>query len=160
MEAPQQPTGSPGAFMNGLEQGFAQSYGDRLRGARKGARADQDASEVERICSARTLEERMQRMAEFRRGRWYQLGAICTSAVAGVGLGMVAQGVADVRVAGVPVMGVLGLGGIAAGAAIDESLTTRAFFAVGGTMFTIGTIAYAYMHPLPAVPDAQNGGAP
>ena len=38
--------------------------------------------------------------------------------------------------------------------------TTRAFFAVGGTMFTIGTIAYAYMHPLPAAPDAQNGGAP
>ena len=49
------------------------------------------------------------------------------------------EGAARTAVAGVP--------GILAGALLDESVVTRATFAVGGTMFMVGATAYALINP-------------
>ena len=51
------------------------------------------------------------------------------------------------RMAGVPVTAVAGAPGVLAGALLDESVVTRAVFAVGGTMFMVGATAYALIHP-------------
>ena len=51
------------------------------------------------------------------------------------------------RIGGAPVTAVAGVPGIIAGALLDESVVTRAVFAVGGTMFMVGATTYALIHP-------------
>lgn len=89
------------------------------------------------------------RMAEYRRGKWYHLGAVVASACSGLAAGYLAQKTLDLRLRGVPVMAVAGVPGLAFGATLDESMAARASLAVGGTMFSVGTITYALTHPLP-----------
>lgn len=127
------------------EEGYAQ----RLAAARDDARKAADKADAQRICSARDADEMGRRMAEYRRGSLLQLGAVVASAASGVALGYMFQRNVDVRPGGVPAAAALGLPGILFGAILDESMAARASLAVGGTMFSVGTMIYAHCHPLP-----------
>lgn len=127
-----------------------QSFFSRLATAQEDARkAAEDARKAadeaagQRICSARDREEMGQRMAEYRRGSLLQLGAVVVSAASGVALGYAFQKNVDVRLKGVPVGAVLGVPGVVFGTRLDESMAARASLAVGGAMFTVGTVLYA-----------------
>ena len=87
------------------------------------------------------------RMAEYRRGRWYHIGAVAGSAAAGFTVGYDAQRFADWRLGGVPMAAVAGVPGVVAGVMLDESVVTRSVFAVGGTMYIVGATTYALTHP-------------
>ena len=46
-------------------------------------------------------------------------------------------------------MAVAGLPGVIAGTIVDEGIATRAYFVVGGTMFSVGATTYALLNPRP-----------
>ncbi len=150
-EHPQVETAS--AFLLKLREGIRQDlnneYAERLRQAREKIRQAQDLADAQRICASQEQEQMAARMAEYRRGRWYHLGAVVASAASGLAVGYLAQKTVDLRVRGVPVAAVAGLPGVILGAQLDEGMAARASLAVGGTMFTVGTITYALFHPLP-----------
>lgn len=146
-----EPGDSPGRFINrvgdGVRAELEQSYAQRLVEARQQMREEQDRADADRICSDTAL--RAQRMAEYRRGRWYEIGGIAASAVSGFTAGFLAQRQADLRPLGVPVMAIAGLPGVVTGAAVDEGVATRAYFVVGGTMFSVGATTYVLLNPRP-----------
>lgn len=129
--------------MNAEFEEKEQNYTNRLAAAREDARKAADEAAGQRICSARDREEMGQRMAEYRRGSLLQLGAVVVSAASGVALGYAFQKNVDVRLKGVPVGAVLGVPGLVFGTRLDESMAARASLAVGGAMFTVGTVLYA-----------------
>ncbi len=147
-----EPGDSPGRFINRIGEGvradLEESYTERLLHARQEMREEQDRIDAERICSVEAL--KVQRMGEYRRGRWYQLGGIAASAVSGFTSGYFAQRQADLRPLGVPLMAVTGLPGVVVGALLDEGVATRAVFVLGGTMFSVGAATYTLLHPRPA----------
>ena len=149
---------SAGAFLIKLREGIRQElnfeYADRLRQAREQIRQAQDLADAQRICASQEQEQMAARMAEYRRGRWYHLGAVVASAASGLAVGYLAQKTVDLRVRGVPVAAVGGVPGLVLGAQLDEGMAARASLAVGGVMFTLGTITYALFHPLP--PEEKN----
>lgn len=144
---------SPGGFVSEIRrevrQELEQDYEQRLWAAREAIRKAQDIADGHKICASRTEEQMAARMAEYRRGKWYHLGAILASAVSGLGIGYLAQKNIDLRLRGVPVMSLAGLPGVAFGVFLDEGMAVRAALAVGGTMFTVGTYTYVMFHPLP-----------
>lgn len=146
--------GTPGNFINDIESGVRQDYSARLNTARQQIREARDQAAAEKICAQKATAEMTQRMAEYRRGRWYQVSAVVTSAASGFAAGYHTQKNADLRLAGAPVTAVAGLPGVLAGALLDESMVTRATFAVGGTMFMLGATTYVLVHP------QDQGGAP
>ena len=152
------PSGTPGTFINDIEDGVRQDYAGRLEAARKQVREATDRADAERICAQQANADTVRRMAEYRRGRWYDVGAV----VAGAGIGFVTgyqlQKRADLRVSGAPVMMIAGLPGIAAGALLDEHVVTRAVFAVGGTMYMVGALTYALVHPQSGQTGQGEGG--
>jgi hypothetical protein len=129
--------------MNAEFQEKEQNYASRLAAAKEDARKAADEAAGQRICSARDREEMGQRVAEYRRGSLLQLGAVVVSAASGVALGYAFQKNVDVRLKGVPVGAVLGVPGVVFGTRLDESMAARASLAVGGAMFTVGTVLYA-----------------
>ncbi len=129
--------------MNAEFQEKEQNYASRLAAAKEDARKAADEAAGQRICSARDREEMGQRMAEYRRGSLLQIGAVVVSAASGVALGYAFQKNVDVRLKGVPVGAVLGVPGVVFGTRLDESMAARASLAVGGAMFTVGTVLYA-----------------
>lgn len=129
--------------MNAEFQEKEQNYATRLAAAKEDARKAADEAAGQRICSARDREEMGQRMAVYRRGSLLQLGAVVVSAASGVALGYAFQKNVDVRLKGVPAGAVLGVPGVVFGARLDESMAARASLAVGGAMFTVGTVLYA-----------------
>jgi hypothetical protein len=150
-----------GAFVNRarrdiraeMEAEFAEreeSYAERLENAKNEARKAADEADGQRICSSKDREEMGRRMGEYRRGSLMQLGAVVASAATGAMLGYAFQSNVDVRIKNVPAAAVLGLPGVVLGARLDESLAARAALAVGGTMFSIGTMVYAHCHPQPS----------
>jgi len=148
---------SPGALLASIREGIRkdvraeidEDYTERLRAAHNDVRKAQDLADVRKICAEKEQEQMIARMAEYRRGHWYHLGAIVGSACSGFIVGYLAQKNLDIRLRGVPMMAVGGLPGVAFGAALDESMAARASLAVGGAMFTVGTITYAKLNPLP-----------
>lgn len=138
---------TPGRFMNDIEAGVRKDFSSRLESARKQVREARDRADAEKICAQRSTEEMTRRMAEYRRGRWYDVGAVVTSAATGFTAGYHTQKNADLRIGGAPVTVVAGVPGLLAGALLDEGVVTRAVFAVGGTMFMVGATAYALIHP-------------
>ena len=144
---------SAGAFLVKLREGIRQEldhhYAERLRQAREQVRQAQDLADAQRICASQEQEQMAARMAEYRRGKWYHLGAVVASAASGFAVGYLAQKTVDLRVRGVPVAAAGGLPGLVLGARLDEGMAARASLAVGGTMFTVGTITYVLFHPLP-----------
>jgi hypothetical protein len=145
--ADDQPPGSPGKFLNDIEAGVRKDFSARLESARAQIREARDKADAEKICAQKANEEMTRRMAEYRRGRWYDVGAVVTSAASGFTAGFHTQKNADLRIGGAPVTAVAGVPGIIAGALLDESVVTRAVFAVGGTMFMVGATTYALIHP-------------
>ena len=145
--ADDQPPGSPGKLLNDIEANVRKDFSARLESARAQVREARDKADAEKICAQKANEEMTRRMAEYRRGRWYDVGAVVTSAASGFSAGYHTQKNADVRIGGAPVTAVAGVPGIIAGALLDESVVTRAVFAVGGTMFMVGATAYALIHP-------------
>ena len=141
------PGNTPGNFINDIEAGVRQDFSARLETARKKVREARDQADAERICAQKATAEMTQKMAEYRRGRWYDVAAIVTSAATGFTAGYQTQKHADLRLGGAPVTAVAGVPGILAGALLDESVVTRATFAVGGTMFMVGATAYALINP-------------
>jgi hypothetical protein len=77
------PGGTPGNFINDIEAGVRQDFSARLESARKQVRDARDKAAAEKICSQKATEEMTRRMAEYRRGRWYDVGAVVTSAASG-----------------------------------------------------------------------------
>ncbi len=142
---------TPEAFINHIEAGVRKEFAAQVEDIRRQLREARDKAEAERICGQNATAEMTRRMAEFRRGRWYDIGAVVTSAVTGFAVGYQTQKFADLRLGGVPVAAVAGVPGILAGALLDEHVVTRATFAVGGTMYMVGATTYALIHP-------QNGG--
>ena len=145
--ADDQPPGSPGKFINDIQAGMRKEFTARIETVRAQVREARDRADAEKICAQKANEEMTRRMAEYRRGRWYDVGAVVTSAASGFSAGYHTQKNADVRIGGAPVTAVAGVPGIIAGALLDESVVTRAVFAVGGTMFMVGATAYALIHP-------------
>ena len=145
--ADDQPPGSPGKLLNDIEASVRKDFSARLESARAQVREARDKADAEKICSQKATEEMTRRMAEYRRGRWYDVGAVVTSAASGFTAGYHTQKNADIRVGGAPVTAVAGVPGIIAGALLDESVVTRAVFAVGGTLFMVGATTYALLHP-------------
>ena len=138
---------SPEKFMNDIEAGVRKDFSARLETARKQVREARDRADAEKICAQKSTEEMTRRMAEYRRGRWYDVGAVVTSAASGFAAGYHTQKNADLRIGGAPVTVVAGVPGLIAGALLDESVVTRAVFAVGGTMFMVGATTYALINP-------------
>lgn len=130
-----------------LEQEYERSYQDRLKSAQVEARKAQDQAEYARVCSAKEREEGVRRLAEFRRGKWYELSFIAGSAVAGLVAGYSFQRMVDVRLGGLPAGALAGVPGIGFGLKLDESVAARAVLFVGGTMFSAGTFVYTHCHP-------------
>ena len=145
--ADDQPPGSPGKLLNDIEANVRKDFSARLESAWAQVREARDKADAEKICAQKANEEMTRRMAEYRRDRWYDVGAVVTSAASGFSAGYHTQKNADVRIGGAPVTAVAGVPGIIAGALLDESVVTRAVFAVGGTMFMVGATAYALIHP-------------
>jgi len=146
-DEPSKPGRSPGTEINDIEASVRKDFTSRLESARAQVREARDKADAEKICAQKATEEMTRRMAEYRRGRWYDVGAVVTSAASGFTAGYHTQKNADMRIAGAPVTAVAGVPGIVAGALLDESVVTRAVFAVGGTMFMVGATAYALIHP-------------
>jgi hypothetical protein len=148
-EYEREPGDTPGRFINkvaaGVRSDLEQGYMERLVQARKEMREEQDLADARFICERD--DAMAQRMAEYRRGRWFHLGGIAASAVSGFSAGFLAQRQADFRPGGVPLMAVAGLPGVITGAALDEDMATRAFFVVGGTMFSAGATTYTLLNP-------------
>ena len=101
-------------------------------------------------------------VSEIRRGDIWDNIITAASAIAGVAAGYLSHKALDVRVAGVPVNGVAGVVGIAAGAWLDTTLTTRNVLFTGGSCFASGSVLYALTHPaqigpLQANPANNNG---
>ena len=146
-EEPSRPGRTPGTEINDIEASVRRDFTSRLESARAQVREARDKADAEKICAQKATEEMTRRMAEYRRGRWYDVGAVVTSAASGFTAGYHTQKNADMRIAGAPVSAVAGVPGIIAGALLDESVVTRAVFAVGGTMFMVGATTYALIHP-------------
>lgn len=146
-DEPSKPGRSPGTEINDIEASVRKDFTSRLESARAQVREARDKADAEKICAQKANEEMTRRMAEYRRGRWYDVGAVVTSAASGFTAGYHTQKNADMRIGGAPVTAVAGVPGIVAGALLDESVVTRAVFAVGGTMFMVGATAYALIHP-------------
>jgi len=146
-DEPSKPGRSPGTEINDIEASVRKDFTSRLESARAQVREARDKADAEKICAQKATEEMTRRMAEYRRGRWYDVGAVVTSAASGFTAGYHTQKNADMRIGGAPVTAVAGVPGIVAGALLDESVVTRAVFAVGGTMFMVGATAYALIHP-------------
>ena len=119
----------------------------RLESARQQIREATDRADAERICAQKANDEMVARMAAYRRGRWYDVGAVVGSAATGFVCGYQLQSVADLRIGGAPVMALAGLPGVIAGIRLDEHVVTRAAFAVGGTMYMVGALTYTLVHP-------------
>ena len=145
--ADDQPPGSPGKFINDIEAGMRKEFTARLESVRAQVREARDRVDAEKICAQKANEEMTRRMAEYRRGRIYDVAAVVTSAASGFTAGYHTQKHADLRIGGAPVAAVAGVPGVLAGALLDESVVTRSVFAVGGTMFMVGATAYALIHP-------------
>lgn len=139
--------GTPGTFINDIESSVRQEYAARFESARQQIREATDRAAAERICAQKADAETVERMAEYRRGRWYDVGAVVASATSGFVIGYQLQRKADLRIAGAPVMMIAGVPGILAGAVLDEHVVTRAVFAVGGTMYMVGALTYVLAHP-------------
>ena len=146
-ETKQPPGQSPGELLNDIEASVRKDFSSRLESARAQVREARDRADAEKICAQKANEEMTRRMAEYRRGRWYDVGAVVTSAATGFAAGYQTQKNADLRIGGAPLIAVAGVPGVIAGALLDESVVTRAVFAVGGTMFMVGATAYALIHP-------------
>ena len=145
--ADDQPPGSPGKLLNDIEASVRKDFSARLESARAQVREARDKADAEKICAQKANEEMTRRMAEYRRGRLHDVAAVVTSAASGFTAGYHTQKNADLRIGGAPVAAVAGVPGIIAGALLDESVVTRAVFAVGGTMFMVGATTYALIHP-------------
>ena len=141
------PGKSPGTEINDIEASVRKDFTSRLESARAQVREARDKADAEKICAQKATEEMTRRMAEYRRGRWYDVGAVVTSAATGFTAGYHTQKHADLRIGGAPVSAVAGVPGVLAGALLDESVVTRAVFAVGGTMFMVGATTFALTHP-------------
>jgi len=145
--ADDQPPGSPGKFINDIEAGVRKQLTARIESVRAQVREARDRADAEKICAQKANEEMTRRMAEYRRGRLYDVAAVVTSAASGFTAGYHTQKHADLRIGGAPIAAVAGVPGVLAGALLDESVVTRSVFAVGGTMFMVGATAYALIHP-------------
>ena len=136
---------TPGQFINnvrdGVRQDLERDYVKRLADARAEVRHARDTADAEYVCAVRA--ELGTRMAEYRRGHWYDLGAIVTSGISGFVAGYIIQKKADVRIKGAPVLAIAGIPGLVAGTILDESMTARASLAVGGALFLVGTATAA-----------------
>lgn len=138
---------SPESFMKDFEASVSKKFLTQMEDLRQQVRDARISADTERICGQKATAEMMTRMAEYRRGRWYHVGAVVTSAAAGFAIGYHTQKFADWRPGGVPVAAIAGVPGIIAGARLNESVVTRSVFAVGGTMYVIGATTYALTHP-------------
>ena len=141
------PGKSPGTEINDIEASVRKDFTSRLESARAQVREARDKADAEKICAQKATDEMTRRMAEYRRGRWYDVGAVVTSAATGFTAGYHTQKHADLRIGGAPIAAVAGVPGVLAGALLDESVVTRAAFAVGGTMFMVGATTFALTHP-------------
>ena len=153
---------TPGKFINdvrdGVRQDLERDYVKRLADARAEVRRAQDQADAEYVCAVR--EEMGARMAEYRRGHWYDLGAIVTSGISGFVAGYIIQKKTDVRIKGAPVVALAGIPGIVAGTILDESMTARASLAVGGALFMVGTATAAATGSCACQAPKQEGVAP
>jgi hypothetical protein len=142
---------SPESFIKSVQAGVRKEFLAEVEDLRQQVREARAKAEAERICGQTATAEMTARMVEYRRGRWYHVGAVVASAATGFAIGYHTQRFADWRPGGFPVAAVAGVPGLIAGARLNESVVTRSVFAVGGAMYIIGTTTYALTH-------AEGGG--
>lgn len=130
-----------------VEERYRKSYAGRLKAARDKQRDMEVALDAERVRAATSREDAARQIAEIKRGSTVNLLEVCGSGILGAGLGVLAQREFDVRYMGVPLMGLLGAAGVGLGVYLKEDFGLRAVFAVGGAMYTAGTVIYALMRP-------------
>ena len=96
--ADDQPPGSPGKFINDIEAGMRKEFTARIESVRAQVREARDRADAEKICAQKANEEMTRRMAEYRRGRIYDVAAVVTSAASGFTAGYHTQKHADLRI--------------------------------------------------------------
>ena len=95
--ADDQPPGSPGKFINDIEAGMRKEFTARMESVRAQVREARDRADAEKICAQKANEEMTRRMAEYRRGRLYDVAAVVTSAASGFTAGYHTQKHADLH---------------------------------------------------------------
>ena len=142
---------TPEAFIKDIQAGARKEFLAQVDDLREQLREARVKADAERICGQQATAEMTARMAEYRRGRWYHVGAVVTSAAAGFAIGYNTQKFADWRPHGIPATAIAGVPGLVAGARLNEDVVTRSVFAVGGAMYILGTSTYVLTH-------AEDGG--
>ena len=95
-----------------------------------------------------SVEEVSEKVDQIRRGTWLDNLMLGGAAVAGAVLGYKAQEMIDIRANGVPVTGLLGLGGVIPGVAMNRTLTARNVVGLGGLLFLAGAGLYTSANPI------------
>jgi hypothetical protein len=74
---------TPESFIKGIEAGVEKKFTAQMEDLRRQVRDARDQASAERICGQKATAEMTARMGEYRRGRWYHVGAVVGSAVTG-----------------------------------------------------------------------------
>jgi len=109
------------------------------------------------IFEAESVEEATEKVETLRRGTWVDNLILGGSAVVGVFLGYKVQKTIDIRAKGVPVAGLLGLGGIVPGLTMSRTLTARNTLGLGGLLFLAGAGLYTSTNPVVEADDQDEG---
>jgi len=100
------------------------------------------------IFESESVEEVAEKVDKIERGTWFDNLMLGGSAIAGVVLGYKLQELIDIRARGVPVTGLLGLGGVVPGLAMESTLTARNVVGLGGLLFLTGAGLYTSTHAI------------
>ena len=137
-------TSGPEGRLNSLENDF---WSDLRRSASQ-IKDERKRRAAVAMFESESVEEVSEKLDKLRRGTWVDNLILGASAVAGGLIGFHAQRVVDIRAGGVPVTGLLGLGGVVPGLAMNRTMTARNTLGLGGLLFLAGAGLYTSTHPL------------
>jgi len=137
-------SGGPEDRLDSLENDF---WGHLRRGALQ-IKDERKRRAAVAFFESESVEEVSEKIDKLRRGTWVDNLILGASAVAGGVIGFHTQRVADIRAGAVPITGLLGLGGVVPGLAMNRSMTARNTLGLGGLLFLAGAGLYTSTHPL------------
>jgi MFS family permease len=131
-----------------LEEAYETNMWKRLAKAAQNVQDDGERQLAQYVFDSSSVEEVAAKLQRIKRGSWLDNLLLAGAAVGGLVAGHAAQRWVDLRRGRIPVTGLLGLGPIAAGAAMNRSLTARNVVGLGGALFLAGAGLYTSSHPL------------